>query len=253
VDPVDEKMPYPDLRARGGGCGAGVAALIALLLAGLGWLYANEDLFAPNSLPWKPVVLDAPPRWLAHWQMDNLKSNRQACRTALAGASALVFVPLADRRIDDRCGFENVVRTEDSPVTFAPKVTATCVLTAALYWYQRQLQPIAEKTMHASITGVSQLGTFSCRNVNGEAAGNRSQHATANAIDVAAFRFADGRSATVVRDYGKPTPEGRFLDAAHDQACRLFGVVLGPRYNRLHANHFHLDMGGVSPVGGLCS
>ena len=241
-----------DPRSRGG-CGLLMAAWIAVMLVSLGWLYANQDQLPPNSLPWKPVVLDDQPGWLAHWQMSRLKRDRAACRTALTGASALTFTSLADRRIDDRCGFENVVRTQHSPIAFVPQVTATCALTAALYWYQRRLESIAEGTMHSELAGVDQLGTFSCRNVNNEAAGNRSQHATANAIDIATFRFADGRTASVLRDYGKPTPEGRFLDAAHDQACRLFSVVLGPRYNRLHANHFHLDMGGVSPVGGLCS
>jgi hypothetical protein len=48
----------------------------------------------------------------------------------------------------------------------------------------------------------------------------------------------------VLKDYGKATPAGRFLDGAHDAACDLFNIVLGPKYNRLHANHFHLDMGG---------
>jgi hypothetical protein len=230
-----------------------MAVLVVLLLAGLGWLYANPDLFPPNSLPWKPVVLDAPPGWLAHWQLSRLKTDRQSCQAALTLASGLGFSPLADRRIDDRCGFENVVRTKESPIVFAPPVTATCALTAALYWYQRQLQSAAQATMRSRLVGISQLGTFSCRNVNNEATGRRSQHATANAIDIAAFRFADGRTASVLRDFGKPTPQGRFLDAAHDRACRLFNVVLGPRYNRLHASHFHLDMAGFSPIGGLCA
>jgi hypothetical protein len=47
----------------------------------------------------------------------------------------------------------------------------------------------------------------------------------------------------VLAYYGKLTPEGRFLEAAHDPACRVFKGVLGPQYNRLHAGHFHLDMG----------
>jgi hypothetical protein len=230
-----------------------MAASAVMLLAGLAWLYANPNLFPLNSLPWKPVVLDAPPGWLAHWQLSRLKADRQSCQAALTLASGLSFALLADRRIDDRCGFENVVRTEESPVVFAPRVTATCALTAALYWYQHQLQAAAQAAMHSRLVGIAQLGTFSCRNVNNEATGRRSQHATANAIDIATFRFADGRTASVMRDYGRPTAEGRFLDAAHDQACRLFNVVLGPRYNRLHANHFHLDMAGFSPVGGLCS
>jgi hypothetical protein len=110
-------------------------------------------------------------------------------------------------------------------------------------WYQGALQQAALSQMHARLVRVDQLGTFACRNVNSEAVGPRSEHATANAIDVAGFRFADGRIATVARDYGKDTAEGRFLDAAHTSACTMFNTVLGPRYNRLHANHFHFDMG----------
>ena len=94
------------------------------------------------------------------------------------------------------------------------------------------------------ITRVDQLGTYACRNVNSAAAGRRSQHATANAIDIAAFRLADGRSISILDDWGKDTAEGRFLAAARDEACDFFNVVLSPDYNRLHANHFHLDLGG---------
>ncbi len=47
----------------------------------------------------------------------------------------------------------------------------------------------------------------------------------------------------MLRDFGKDTPEGRFLDAAQAQACGVFNVVLGPLYNKQHADHFHLDMG----------
>ena len=227
----------------GNGCALVLAAAIALTLAVLGWLYANPDMFPPNSLPWKPVVLDAPPGWIAHWQLGRLADDRAACRTALGTASRLRVTPLQDRRIADRCGFTDVVRSDSSPIDFTPHVTATCSLTAALYWYQHQLAPSAEAEMHSELSGITQLGTFSCRNVNGEADGNRSEHATANAIDIAAFHFANGRTASVSKDYGKPTPAGRFLDAAHDQACSLFNVVLGPRYNNLHASHFHLDMG----------
>jgi hypothetical protein len=237
------------MRPAPSGPGVAMAALIAFLLAGLGWLWANQDLFPPNSLPWKPVMLDAPPNWIAHWQMRALRDDRARCRAALDTASQLRAVPLADRRIGDRCGFENVMRSAAMPVAFTPHVTATCALTAALYWYQRALQSIAETQLHSKLVGINQLGTSSCRNVNNEQDGNRSEHATANAMDIAAFRLADGRVISVARDYGKPTPEGRFLDAAHDAACGVFDTVLGPRYNRLHTSHFHLDMGRYS----ICS
>ena len=33
-----------------------------------------------------------------------------------------------------------------------------------------------------------------------------------------------------------------FLRAVHDDACKLFGTVLGPEANEAHKDHFHLDM-----------
>ena len=116
-------------------------------------------------------------------------------------------------------------------------------LTAGLYWWQGRLQEIAQREMGSRLARIDQIGIYACRNVNNAESGNRSQHATANAIDIAAFRFADGRTATVLRDYGKPTPQGRFLAAVRQQACGIFNSVLGPEYNKLHADHFHFDMG----------
>jgi hypothetical protein len=113
---------------------------------------------------------------------------------------------------------------------------ATCSLTAGLYWWQRRLDEIAQAELRSRVVRIDQLGTYACRNINSAAEGRRSQHATANAIDIAAFHTADGRVISVLKDYGKETPEGRFLDGAHDSACGLFNIVLGPRYNRLHAN-----------------
>lgn len=34
----------------------------------------------------------------------------------------------------------------------------------------------------------------------------------------------------------------RFLRAAHDSACQIFGTTLGPEANKAHRNHLHIDM-----------
>jgi hypothetical protein len=36
--------------------------------------------------------------------------------------------------------------------------------------------------------------------------------------------------------------ENEFLHRVHDEACEIFGTVLGPEANDAHRNHFHLDM-----------
>lgn len=219
-------------------------ALYATVVAATAWTgYVYVDQLPPNSLPWKPVVLNAPPRWLAHAQLNRLTRDGAACKTALATA-ALSYTPLADHITGDECGFTDVVRLEKTSVAFRPTVTATCGLSAALVWYEDGLRALARADLNTELVAIEHVGTYACRNINSEAAGPRSEHATANAIDVVGFRFADGRTVSVGRDYGAASPAGKFLDDAHAQACALFNVVLGPHYNRLHATHFHLDMGG---------
>jgi hypothetical protein len=196
----------------------------------------------PNWLPWGRPDLNAPPSWFARNQINGLAADRSACLDVL-DRSDIRFTKIPDRRIDGDCGFDNAVRATHMPVSFEPTVTSTCSLMAALDWYQHLLQSAAERDLGLRLVGIDQLGTFACRNINSEKTGPRSEHATANAIDIAAFHFADGRTVSVVADWGKPTAAGRFLADAHQAACGLFNVVLGPDYNRLHANHFHLDQG----------
>lgn len=218
------------------------AGLIALAFIGIGVAVQQDLRFPPNSLPWRPVELDAPPHWLAHWQMHRLKADAVLCREALA-RSRLRFTAIADRKLGEACAYENVIRTEQAPIAYNITPNAACALTAALYWYQGRLQPIAQREMKSPLVRIDHVGIFACRNVNNEAGGSRSQHATANAIDIEAFRFADGRRVSVGRDYGKESDAGRFLAAARLEACSIFNGVLGPDYNRAHASHFHLDMG----------
>ncbi|HEX3674673.1 MAG TPA: extensin family protein [Rhizomicrobium sp.] len=195
----------------------------------------------PNAIPWEPPKLDARPGLFAHLQMQHLLHDRQTCLAVLNRASGLSYMPVADETDGSDCGFTNVVRATHMPIAFNITPVATCALSAALYWWQRDLQSLAQAQLHSRIVRIDQLGIYACRNVDSAAFGPRSEHATANAIDVEGFEMADGRRITVAQDWGKPTDEGRFLKAAHDSACGVFGEVLGPDYNKLHANHFHLD------------
>jgi hypothetical protein len=220
---------------------AWLTALAAIaVLAPIAIFYV--DRLPSNMLPWKPVDLTAPPQWLAHAQLNALARNANQCHDALDRAD-VSYTPLADKRVDDACGFTDVMRLDRPAVAFRPNLTATCGLDAALVWYSAQVRRAARDILRSDLVAIEHVGVYACRNVNSEQTGPRSEHATANAIDITAFRLADGRVVSVAHDYGKATPQGRFLDAAHEHACTLFNTVLGPRYNALHATHFHLDMG----------
>ena len=60
--------------------------------------------------------------------------------------------------------------------------------------------------------------------------------------------WADGQLIDLKSDWPGDGPKARFLRDAFDSACLWFPVALGPGYNRLHADHFHLQGTGW----GLC-
>jgi hypothetical protein len=222
----------------------GFTILFALVILNWAAIHFGWIRVPPNTLPWQAPKLDARPGLFVHLQMQDLLHDRQACLTALNHANDLSYTPLPDMTEHGDCGYTNVVRDTRMPIAFNTAPVTTCSLSAALYWWQRDLQTIAALDLHTSIKQIDQVGTYECRNIDHEAVGKRSEHATANAIDIEGFETADGRHITIARDWNKPTPEGAFLHAAHDSACVVFGEVLGPDYNALHANHFHLDEAG---------
>ena len=87
------------------------------------------------------------------------------------------------------------------------------------------------------------FGAYSCRPVDNIAGAGLSEHAFGNAVDVAGFTLADGRTIDFVRDWKKTeSQEGAFLHEAHAGACQYFTTVLGPGADVFHYNHIHLDL-----------
>lgn len=198
---------------------------------------------APQN--WKTVTrvrLDQRPAPWANWQVNILAFAPKTCLSALSRAN-IAYTPIAYRPQVDGCGIDNGVRVSRLTAKFSAPIDSTCAMTAALAWWEESLDNDALAVMGAHIARVDHVGTYACRNINGAAEGPRSTHATANAIDVTGFRFANGKTATVLRDWGQPTEAGRFLALAHADACKFFNAVLSPDYNELHRDHFHLDLG----------
>jgi hypothetical protein len=237
--PKPPAAPHHPHAVRMSAIGFGVLFFVVLL----NWaaIHFGFVTVPPNIIPWQTPKLDAKPGLFVHVQMQALRNDPKACREALDHAHDLSYTPIDDKVDGEGCGFTNVVRDTHMPIAFNDAPVATCALSAALYWWQGDLQTIAELELHTRIKRIDQVGTYECRNVDSARVGARSEHATANAIDIAGFETEDGRTITVSKDWRKPTPEGTFLRAAHDSACGVFGEVLGPDYNALHATHFHLD------------
>jgi hypothetical protein len=126
------------------------------------------------------------------------------------------------------------------------------VAVGLVLWHQRGLNPAAASIIGSRIKRIQHNGTYACRKMR---TGDKrqpprpSQHATANAIDIVGFEFENGRVLKLPgawKGQEDETEDGAaFMKAARDSACQYFKMTLGPDYNALHADHLHLDMGGL--------
>ncbi|TXK60984.1 extensin family protein [Alkalisalibacterium limincola] len=236
--------------------------LLFVLLALLVWylLRAGVLVVPDRHNPWAPLQIDDTPNWLTGFKLDRATRDPDLCMDTLA-QSPMRYVDLPDRETGPGCGFTNAVRIERTSVAVGEPFSLSCRTALSLaMWEAHELQAAAEEHLGARVRAIEHFGSYACRNVYGRETGRRSQHATADALDIAGFVLDDGRRVRVVRDWQRvprlraapdtgpadeaPSPEALFLDDVHRGACRYFDAVLGPEYNQAHADHFHFDRGG---------
>lgn len=179
-----------------------------------------------------------------------------AARQCLASLSSTGsrFSPLPDRYDGGGCGLRNAVtlgpiKGDLSQLETAKLGPVACPTAQAFTgWARYGVDRAARQLLGSPVATIETFGSYACRNVAGS--NRRSAHATADAIDVAAFVLADGRRISVKDDWNGGEPaERQFLRTVQDSACKRFGTVLGPEYNAAHHDHFHLERGGSS---GFC-
>lgn len=165
---------------------------------------------------------------------------------ATMGAAGFQFTPLPDRSFGGGClAFGSVqLNNVGVPVTNLGAMRCPLAQTFAA-WARHGVLPAARVHLRTEVIRIESFGTYNCRNINGSGSGRLSQHAFANAVDVAAFVLADGRRITVRGGWNGPDETvRRFLRVIHQSGCKRFRTTLGPDYNNAHADHFHFDMGG---------
>jgi len=223
--------------------------LSLLLLAAAGFVYAvwrgHVDV-PPRWDPWAPLDIRQEPNALTPFKLRRLEQDRSLCQQALE-TSDLTYVVVPDSTPQPGCPIENAVRVSDSAVRFNGSFLATCPLAAAYALFERHgLQPAARQVFGQPVARVDHFGSYACRNI--ARSNRRSQHASANALDLAGFRLKDGTRITVARDWKGDDDKARFLRQVKAAACDTFRITLSPEYNAAHHDHLHVDMSGF----GLC-
>jgi hypothetical protein len=129
------------------------------------------------------------------------------------------------------------------PVALNPSATLACPIVSALdQWITTSVQPAAMRWFGQPVVAIRQISAYSCRGMNGNPRARISEHAFGNALDIAAFTLADGRTITIKRGWRGAPDEVGFLHDIQGAACQGFSTVLAPGSNRFHYDHMHVDL-----------
>jgi hypothetical protein len=166
-----------------------------------------------------------------------------ACRRALTDELA-VAPSIPDIRAPGGCGGEDLVRLEavvladKRRVAVTPAATLRCTMALAITeWVRTDVAPLAT-ALGSPLSALDNFDSYECRGRNRVVGAPLSEHGRANALDVRAFKLADGRSVgltdrTVPRD---------LRESVLRSVCARFVTVLGPGSDWYHEDHIHLDL-----------
>ena len=221
--------------------------LLLMLLAGVGLAF-RQGLVPARYSPLPALDLASPLPLIVDWQIAELRRDAELCSRVLVPPH-IDAVAIRDNPLRKGCGWTNSVRVSSVGGASLPVDKLSCQTAAALaLWVVHEVQPLAMEVFGQRVMSLQHMGTYSCRNIVGNPLwkNKRSEHATANAIDISGFTLENGQRISVSKDWRGLGPEAEFLRAAHAGACRYFRVALSPEFNLAHWDHFHLDRGILS-------
>lgn len=131
----------------------------------------------------------------------------------------------------------------DGRVGLRPAALIRCTMVPAVEtWVRRVVEPEVLRHYRSPLVELKVAASYGCRPRNNQSGSKLSEHGHANAVDIAAFRLADGRVVTVKDGWSGDSRDRSFLRAVHAGACGPFTTVLGPNSDSFHRDHFHLDL-----------
>jgi len=225
----------------------GTIAALAAALSVAGGAYLAGRFVPPRFSPLAPLdVAAAPVPLVTAMKLARVRGDPAYCRAALATSSlSATLVPeMSSPRGCELRDVEHIAAGHDP--AFSSSFVATCALSVDLAMFiAHVVAPAAARDIGSPVVRIDHLGTFACRPIVGAGTtAELSQHASANAIDIAGFVFANGDKATVAHDWHGTDAKAHFIHDVHDGACGIFPVVLGPDYNAAHQSHLHFDVSG---------
>ena len=184
----------------------------------------------PPAAPDQPAEAAAPPA-------------PSACRLALSEEIAIA-PSIPDIHGTGGCGGEDLVRLEavvlpdKRRVSVKPAAILRCAMASAIAdWIRTDVAPLAS-SLGSAISDLDNFDSFECRGRNRVVGARLSEHGRANALDVRAFKLANGRSISLT----DRTVARELRETVLRQVCARFSTVLGPGSDWYHEDHIHLDL-----------
>ncbi len=174
-----------------------------------------------------------------------MSNAEAACRTRLKRLG-VVFKEKPPIYRSSSCQIANPIEVSgfnSGSIAFKPAATLNCQVTEAFArWIKGDLQSAARLRYLSGVRTIYNAGGYSCRTMNHRRGARMSEHSRGNAIDVTRIILNNGKDITVRRPGFFAFREKGLLNSVRSDACSYFTTVLGPGYNREHADHFHFDL-----------
>ena len=165
-----------------------------------------------------------------------------ACQLRLAKVAT--FKPLPVLIGAGECGaldaviLDGVILPDRVKVVVSPPATLRCTMAEEVAaWLREDIAPAVLK-LGAPLRGLDNFDSYECRGRNRVRGATLSEHGRANALDVRAFKLANGEmigltDVNVVKAW---------RDGIRAGACARFSTVLGPGSDGHHEEHVHVDL-----------
>ena len=212
-------------------------------------------LFHPRSPlpdawhPLRPLKITHEITPLTQYKLREALISGPACLEVLATGAE--FDQLSDFTSSDVCHIRDRVELRSVVgVAMAPVETRCQTALRLAMWTEHGIKPAAQAHFQENLSRIRHSSSYNCRPIR-TSAGNgtrMSTHATAESIDISGVELRNGRTLALLGGWTANDARSAFFHDIRDSACTWFRVTLGPEYNRLHADHFHLQHTGW----GLC-
>ena len=197
--------------------------------------------------PTEPLSIEDAVTPLTDWKIRSAIAHPGTCADLIEHDGG-ILKRLSNLEESAQCVISQRVEVSRLGSTRVRPFETTCEIALRMaMWDRHALQPAAMRIFGQGVREIRHYSSYNCRRIRtSSGTGSRmSTHATARAVDVSGFVLEDGTLVDLRQHWNEGGPRSAFLREAQQSACDVFGLVLGPEYNALHADHFHIQLDGL--------